>query len=260
LLSGVLLSRGLISAWLVPGLPMPWPSLLIVTVGAVLLAAFAVSVAAVGTVLSGSLSAQLTGVRRPAATKRYAVIAELVLVAIAVAVLASKLSVKEPGDPDVTDMILPIVLAAVAGLGMTRLVSLLARWRSRRAGRTLAGFVATRALGRRAEGTLVILPLTAAIAVGRPSRSACTTPRPSGATRWRSPPRREPCCGRRPARCRRRWSTRERSTRRGSTSSPWRAWRSRVRGIRSSTRPGWLPSWSGRRRGRPARRLPRSSR
>ncbi|MEI2714959.1 MAG: FtsX-like permease family protein [Nocardioides sp.] len=166
LLSGVLLSRGLISAWLVPGLPMPWPSLLIVTVGAVLLAAFAVSVAAVGTVLSGSLSAQLTGVRRPAATKRYAVIAELVLVAIAVAVLASKLSVKEPGDPDVTDMILPIVLAAVAGLGMTRLVSLLARWRSRRAGRTLAGFVATRALGRRAEGTLVILPLTAAIAVG----------------------------------------------------------------------------------------------
>ena len=43
---------------------------------------------------------------------------------------------------------------------------MLATWWTRRSrGRSLSGFVSSRAISRRQEGTLVILPITAAIAV-----------------------------------------------------------------------------------------------
>ena len=163
---GVGLSVVLVRSWLVPGLPLtlPWASWI---AGAlVLVVAFAVACVAVGLVVRESLASQLSGVRRPVAARRWSVIAQLTLVALALATLASKLSAGGPGEPDATDLVLPVLLAVVAGLGATRLTAALATWWTGRSrGRSLSGFVSSRAISRRQEGTLVILPITAAIAV-----------------------------------------------------------------------------------------------
>lgn len=157
----------LVESWLVPGLPvpLPWTSLLAgLGVG---LGAGLVAVVAVGLVLRVDLASQLGGVRRPARARRGAVVAQLALVAGALVVLLSKLSSTAAGDPDVTDLVLPVLLAVVAGLGGARATSALAGWWTRRGPRSssLSTFVAARALSRRREGTLVILPVTAAIAI-----------------------------------------------------------------------------------------------
>ncbi len=167
LVTGVGLSLVLVRWWLVPGLPLPIPWESGVAALLVLVAAFGVSVLAVGLVLRSSLSEQLTGVRRPRATGRIAMVIQLALVAGALSVLAAKLSVSRPGRPDATDLVLPVLLAVVAGLAATQLTAKLAGWwtRARPRTRSLPGFVAARAISRRMEGTLVILPITAAIAV-----------------------------------------------------------------------------------------------
>jgi len=163
---GVAMAVGLARWWLLPGLPVPFPVGGFVAGLVVLLAAVGVAVGAVSLVLRETLATQLAGVRRPDRGGRWATLAELLLVALAVAVLVSKLSVQEPGDPDATDLALPVLLAVVAGLGATRLVALLARWWAARShGRSLSGYVSSRAIARRREGTLVILPITAAVAV-----------------------------------------------------------------------------------------------
>jgi putative ABC transport system permease protein len=164
---GLAMAWGLTRWWLLPGLPVPLPAAGFVAGGAVLAAAVGVAVIAVGAVLRETLASQLTGVRRPDRSGRWATVAELVLVALAAAVLVSKLSARTPGDPDATDLVLPVLLAVVAGLGATRATAALARWWSghRASGRSLSGFVSSRAISRRQEGTLVILPLTAAVAV-----------------------------------------------------------------------------------------------
>ncbi len=163
---GVGLSVVLVRSWLVPGLPLPLPWTSWVAAGMVLAAAFAVACVAVGLVVRESLASQLSGVRRPVAARRWSAIAQLTLVALAVATLASKLSASGPGEPDATDLVLPVLLAVVAGLGATRLTAVAATWWTGRSrGRSLSGFVSWRAISRRQEGTLVILPITAAIAV-----------------------------------------------------------------------------------------------
>ncbi len=166
-LLGIGLSSGLVRWWLVPGLPLPLPATALVAGLGVALAAVVVAVLAVGLVLRVTLSDQLTGVRRPRRSSRLTVVGQLALAAIAVAVLVSKLSTGEPGEPDVTDLVLPVLLAVVAGIAATRLTAVTAAWwtRRRRPTRSLAGFVAARAISRRQEGTLVILPVTAAIAI-----------------------------------------------------------------------------------------------
>ncbi|MGH3336273.1 MAG: FtsX-like permease family protein [Nocardioides sp.] len=165
--TGLALSLVLVRWWLVPGLPLPIPWESGVAALLVLVAAFGVSVLAVGLVLRSSLSEQLTGVRRPRATGRVGLVIQLALVATALSVLAAKLSVSEPGRPDATDLILPVLLAVVAGLAATHVTARLAGWwtRARSRTRSLPAFVAARAISRRMEGTLVILPVTAAIAV-----------------------------------------------------------------------------------------------
>ena len=164
---GVALSLVLVRWWLVPGLPLPIPWESGVAALVVLVAAFGVSVLAVGLVLRSSLSEQLTGVHRPRATGRVGMIIQLSLVAGALSVLAAKLSVSRPGRPDATDLVLPVLLAVVAGLAATQVTARLAGWwtRARSNTRSLPGFVAARAISRRMEGTLVILPVTAAIAI-----------------------------------------------------------------------------------------------
>jgi hypothetical protein len=167
---GLGMSKALVASWLVDGLPMPLPWTSWLMAGLVLLAAVVVACLAVGLVVRESLASQLAGVRRPVASRRWSVVVQLALVAAAVAVLASKLSGGEQSDPDATDLVLPMLLAVVAGLGATKLISLLATWWTdpQRKGSnkgSLSGFVSTRAIARRQEGTLVILPVTAAIAV-----------------------------------------------------------------------------------------------
>ena len=163
---GLGLSVVLVRGWLVPGLPLPLPVASWIAAALVLLAAVAVACVAVGLVVRESLASQLSGVRRPVAARRWSVVAQLTLVALAVATLASKLSANGPGEPDATDLVLPVLLAVVAGLAATRLTAALATWWTRRSrGRSLSGFVSSRAISRRQEGTLVILPITAAIAV-----------------------------------------------------------------------------------------------
>lgn len=157
----------LIQAWLVPGLPLrvPWTS--IAAGGLVGFGAAVVALAAVGLVVRIPLEDQLSGVRRPRRARRAAVVAQLALVAAAGAVLLSKLSSTERGRPDVTDLVLPVLLAVVAGLAASRATASLATWWTRAVPhtRSLGAFVAVRALSRRQEGTLVILPVTAAIAI-----------------------------------------------------------------------------------------------
>jgi hypothetical protein len=160
--SGLLLTR----AWLVRGLPLPIVAGSWIAAALVLFAAIAVACVAIGLVVRESLASQLSGVRRPVAARRWSVIAQLTLVALAVAVLLSKLSDPGVGDPDVTDLLLPVLLAVVAGLAATKVTAVLATWWTGRSrGRSLSGFVSSRAISRRQEGTLVILPITAAIAV-----------------------------------------------------------------------------------------------
>ena len=163
---GLGLSLALVRWWLVPGLPLPLPWTAAAAGVGVALAAAGVAVVAVGLVLQVSLSDQLTGVRRPRTTSRRSLVTQLVLVAAAAAVLASKLTGGGQSDPDVTDLVLPVLLAVVAGLAATRLTAAAAAWWTRHhRGPSLPGFVAARAISRRHEGTLVILPVTAAIAV-----------------------------------------------------------------------------------------------
>ncbi|WP_210649648.1 FtsX-like permease family protein [Nocardioides sp. SYSU D00065] len=163
---GVGLSVVLVRSWLVPGLPLPLPAASWAAAALVLLAAGAVACVAVGLVVRESLASQLAGVRRPVAARRWSVVAQLGLVALAVATLASKLSSGGRDEPDATDLVLPVLLAVVAGLAATRLTAVLATWWTGRSrGRSLSGFVSSRAISRRQEGTLVILPITAAIAV-----------------------------------------------------------------------------------------------
>jgi hypothetical protein len=195
---GVGLGAVLTRQWLVPGLPLPLPWQSWAAAALVLVAAIGVACVAVGMVVRDTLASQLSGVRRPQESRRWAVVAQLILVALALAVLVSKLSASGQSDPDLTDMVLPVLLAVVAGLAATRLTASAATWWTRRHGlrKSLSGFVAARAISRRQEGTLVILPVTAAVAVAvfgigvydsaatwRTSVAATASP---GATTWSS--------------------------------------------------------------------------
>lgn len=164
---GLGMGYGLTRAWLVEGLPLPVPWVSWAAAALVLAAAVAVAVVAVGLVVRDTLASQLSGVRRPQATRRWSVVAQLALVALALAVLVSKLASGTQSDPDVTDLVLPVLLAIVAGLAATRATAWVATWWTRHHAhtRSLSGFVSARAISRRQEGTLVILPVTAAIAV-----------------------------------------------------------------------------------------------
>lgn len=165
---GYLAAWALVRAWLVPGVPVPVSWVSVVAGAGVALGAAAVGALAVRLVLVSSLASQLTGVRRPAAGGRAGTVAQLALVSLALVVLASRLlGGSGQADPDVTDLVLPVLLAVVGGLAATYAVGAAARrWtRTRAGGRSLRGFVAARAISRRREGTLVVLPLTAAIAV-----------------------------------------------------------------------------------------------
>ncbi len=159
----VVLSR----VWLVPGLPVPFAvgSLL----GAIGVVAATVVVAAV--VVRGAvnepLSAQIAGVRRPVKQGRWGLLLQLLVVAAAVATLVTTAAAHKQAHPTAADLALPILLAVACGLLTSVVAALVARWWSRRSTRRrgVSGYVASRTISRRREGTLVILPLTAALAI-----------------------------------------------------------------------------------------------
>ena len=189
---------GLVRWWLRPGMPVPLPSSAVLAGALMVLAALVVAAAAVGAVLRVSLSDQLTGVRRPRASRRVARLAHLALLAVVVALLVGKLAPGRRGSPDVADLVLPVLVAVLAGLAATRLAAAVAGWWTRRrTARSLSVLVAVRAIARRREGTLVILPITAAVAIGVFAtgvysaaahwRQSVAATRAPAATVWRSP-------------------------------------------------------------------------
>jgi hypothetical protein len=164
---GYLATRDLARRWRVP--PRPVPFLLasaLAALGVVLVTAVVAAVV-VRDAVSEPLSAQIAGVRRPTRAGRAVIVLRLALVALAAAALVTAASRNHPANPDATDLALPILLAVASGLLVGLLVlgvaGLWVRWSGRR--RAMASYVASRTVRRRREGTMVILPVTAALTV-----------------------------------------------------------------------------------------------
>lgn len=164
---GYLADRWLAAAWLVPGLPVGLGASSVWFATGVLVASLMVAALAVRSTVAEPVSAQISGVRRPTRPGRWAVLSRLTLVAAALAVLTTTLLSGGQSSPEATDLLLPILLAVAAGLAMTMGAASVARWWARWSARRrgVAGYVASRTIARRREGTWVVLPLTAALAI-----------------------------------------------------------------------------------------------
>jgi putative ABC transport system permease protein len=133
----------------------------------VLATAVGAAVFTVGRALSEPLASQLSGPRRPAKSSRWTFVAKAALVVTACVVVVGSLTAKGRSDPQPSDIALPLLVSAAVGLATSALAVWIAlRW-SRRASRRpgVTAFIATRAVSRRRESSLVILPLTAALAI-----------------------------------------------------------------------------------------------
>jgi Tfp pilus assembly major pilin PilA len=165
--AGYLTARSLAARWLVPGLPVPFVLASALMAVGVLVATAVVAGVVVRAALNEPLSAQIAGERRPTRPGRLALLVRLGLLAAAAAVLIIAWSRSEPSAPDATDIALPLLMATgvgvLASLAILLIGSLWVRWSSGR--RTLASYVAARTVRRRHEGTLVVLPVTAALTV-----------------------------------------------------------------------------------------------
>ncbi|KRF34446.1 hypothetical protein ASG94_17355 [Nocardioides sp. Soil805] len=150
--------------WLYPGLAVPapwtsWAATALVVVGCAL-----VAVVATATVFRSSLDTMLAPVKRPHRTGRTALVATLTLLAATVVLpIASLTSGREA--PDITDLILPIVLGLAAGVAATRLIVMAARRAQRLRNRSVSTYVASRGVARRSEAALLVLPLAVAVSV-----------------------------------------------------------------------------------------------
>ena len=164
---GYVASRVLARRWLVPGLPVPFVLASALTALGVVLVTAVVAAVVVRDAVSEPLSAQIAGVRRPTKAGRAVVVLRLTLVALATAALVTAASRSHPQKPDATDLFLPILMAVAAGLLVGLLVlglsGLWVRWSRPR--RAISSYVASRTVRRRHEGTMVILPVTAALTV-----------------------------------------------------------------------------------------------
>jgi hypothetical protein len=166
-LLGYVASRVLARRWLVPGLPVPFVlTSALAALGVVVVTALVAAVV-VRDAVGEPLSSQIAGVRRPTRAGRSVVVLRLALIASAAAALVTAASRSHPRQPDATDLALPILLAIAAGLLIGLLVLAISavwvRWSAR--GRALSSYVAARTVRRRREGTMVILPVTAALTV-----------------------------------------------------------------------------------------------
>ncbi len=164
---GFLGAQALARKWLVAGLPMPLSLSSLLATLAVVVITFVVAAFVVRDAVNEPLSAQIAGVRRPGRSGRWAALLQIVLIALAVAALVATIASGRKSSPDATDLALPILLAAAAGLITTFAAQAAARrwatWTGKRRG--VFAYLASRTISRRREGTLVILPLTAALAI-----------------------------------------------------------------------------------------------
>lgn len=169
--AGWLAARALARSGLRQGIALPVPLSSVVGALLVAVAIAGVAVLAVWQVQRETLGARLTGVRRPGHASRGGLLVELVLVVLAAALLVSRVLAGSTAGTTgsglgVTDLLLPVVVAVAAGLLVTRATTAATAWWTRRGtGGPISLFVATRAISRRTQGTLVMLPVTAAIAV-----------------------------------------------------------------------------------------------
>ncbi|WP_299923277.1 FtsX-like permease family protein [uncultured Nocardioides sp.] len=162
---GAALTWALVRAWLPAGVPVPLPSYVVLACVAVVACAVAVCVVSTRAVLARSLADQLSGQSRPRPAGRLAVLGALALVALTAVLVGAALTRPAGGATDAADLALPLLIAAVLGLGAAGGARAAARALARRPARGVAGFLAVRAVARRSVGTLVVLPLTIAIAV-----------------------------------------------------------------------------------------------
>ncbi len=167
---GLAAVRILARSWLVPGLPLTVPPSGTGATVLVVLAALVVSAGAIWQLLRVPLADQLSGVHRPAPARpmqRTGRPAFWLVLTVTTALLVARISTSGGVGPDVIDLLIPVVLAAIAGMGASYAVVSLARWLTRRRflNRSLAGFVSVRTLSRRRENALVILPFTVAVAI-----------------------------------------------------------------------------------------------
>ncbi len=164
---GYVAARGLARRWLIPGLPVPFEASSVLAVLGVVVVTAVVAALVVRDSVNEPLNAQIAGDRRPTRAGRAVVVVRLVLIAAAVAALLTAWSRSRPKAPDATDLALPMLLAIAVGLLSSLVVIVLAglwvRWSARR--RWLSPYVASRTVRRRREGTMVILPVTAALTV-----------------------------------------------------------------------------------------------
>jgi hypothetical protein len=158
---------GLSRLWLVDGVPVTVGASSAVAALVVLAAAVFAAVLTVGRALREPLVLQLAGIRRPTRSSRWAFVAKAALVVIAAVLVVGSVTSKRRSDPQSSDVALPLLLAAAVGLLTSAAAVFVARRWSRRTSvrRGVTGFVATRAVSRRREASLVILPLTAALAI-----------------------------------------------------------------------------------------------
>ena len=158
---------GLTRLWLVPGLDIALPPSSWVGAGLMMAAGVAVAVVAVGAVIRQTLAGQLAGTRRPVASGRVVMAARLVVLAVAVAAVVTQLAVPPGARPDALALALPVLVALAAGLVATAAVTSAAKWWVDRSGsgRRIPVWVASRAVSRRSEATVIVLPLSVAIAV-----------------------------------------------------------------------------------------------
>ncbi|WP_134767538.1 FtsX-like permease family protein [Nocardioides sp. 1609] len=166
------------------GLVVDLPAASVLNAVAVTLVVAAVTAVAVGQGMQETLGARLAGVRRPGGRRGWTgLVVEVVVVALAAALTLARLGAGSDGSDGLgaTDLLLPVALAVAAGLLVTRGTVAVAGWWTERFGdRPLSAFVAGRAIARRSQGTLVILPVTAAIAI-----SVFAIGVDSAAGRWR---------------------------------------------------------------------------
>lgn len=172
-------ARLLAAAWLRDGLRIDLPGASLAAAGAVTLAVAGLAAFSVAGSARSTLAEQLAGTQRPARSGRTARLLEPA-VALAAAALAF-VRLTDEGGLDLSALLLPVAAAVAAGLVATRaLRAAAAWWVARGPGDGVAGFLAIRGLARRTSGTLVLLPVTAALAV-----SVFAVSIDSAAGRWR---------------------------------------------------------------------------
>lgn len=163
--AGVLIDRWLIDAWLAPGLPLRVPAASGLALAGVVGCAVGVCFLAVRGALNRTLADQLTGHQRPRQVTRAVVLAVVTVLALTLVVTTAAVARPEGGATDWADLVLPVLIATACGIGATAAARATAVRLARRPPRGVVGFLAVRAVARRAAGTLVVLPLTVAIAV-----------------------------------------------------------------------------------------------